>query len=117
MRLDPCATGCLAFRPGSTSNPSDLHHFNGRQGAAFTELALLPRLRMGARWLPVEWHVENHHPTRTGSCLTANDSITGMREHPDFPFTTFAAELLISIIHLLISIKMDTCDLFIDINN
>ena len=36
IRLRPCSTGCLAFRPYSTSKSSDFHHFNGRQGAAFT---------------------------------------------------------------------------------
>ena len=36
-RLHPCATGCLAFRPYSTSKSSDFHYFNGRrQGVAFT---------------------------------------------------------------------------------
>ena len=59
IRLHPCATGCLAFRHGCTSKPSDLHHFNGCQGAALTELALLRRLRMRAQWMPVEWQVEN----------------------------------------------------------
>ena len=32
---------------------------NGCQAAAFAELALLRRLRMRARWMPVEWQVEN----------------------------------------------------------
>ena len=45
----------------------------------------------------------------------------GGREHTIFAFKTFAAELLISIIHLLISIKMGNTTIrskyiFIDIN-
>ena len=59
IRLNPYATGYLAFRHGRTSKPSDFTHFNGRQGPAFTELALLRPLRLHARWMPVEWQVEN----------------------------------------------------------
>ena len=59
IRLHPYATGCLDFRHGRTSKPSDFTHFNGRQGPAFTELTLLRPLRMHARWMPVEWQVEN----------------------------------------------------------
>ena len=38
------------------------------------------------------------------------------REHPVFPFKTFAADLLISINELLISINMVSASIFIDIN-
>ena len=54
----------VAFRHGRTSKPSDFRHFNGRQGAAFIELALLRRLR--ARWMPVDWQVENRGPVWCG---------------------------------------------------
>ena len=49
ITLHPYDTGGLAFKHGRTSKPSDCHHFNGRQGAAFTELALPRRLRGRAR--------------------------------------------------------------------
>ena len=78
IRLHPYATGCLAFRHDRTSKPSDCHHFNGRQGAAFTELGLLRRLRVRAWWMPVEWRVENCHPFQnsTQSMLWGRGSMT-----------------------------------------
>ena len=56
----------------------------------------------------------------TNSQQQSNSKMTrsqGGREHTIFAFKTFAAELLISIIHLLISIKMASAAIFIDINN
>ena len=56
----------------------------------------------------------------TNSQQQSNSKMTrsqGGREHPVFAFKTFAAELFISIIHLLISIKMVLAAIFIDINN
>ena len=69
----PCA-GCLAFRHGRTSKPSDFTHFNGRQGPAFTELTLLRPLRMRARWMPVSMYddVEARAPVDM-SALSACD--------------------------------------------
>ena len=55
----------------------------------------------------------------TNSQQQSNSKMTrshGGREHPVFAFKTFAAELLISIIHLLISIKMVLAAIFIDID-